>query len=103
MIDTAVVAWEPLLVENFEQPAFTEMPPNFMQENFKKQVQTVREFVEKGAAIFGNERTIPEQYYQEMLITGLKQPSAGKYSVFHENALYVCGYGHPTAVRLGYM
>ena len=37
------------------------------------------------------------------LLLGLAEDKVGKYSTFHENAMYSVGYNHPETVRLAYM
>ncbi|THH18623.1 hypothetical protein EW146_g2394 [Bondarzewia mesenterica] len=98
--DTAMVTWDPSIVEPFRNSSFIPAPVDFINTNFDRQIETVEAFARRISNVS------PDIAHREMikvLLGGLTNSEIGRYSTFHDNAVYACGYTHPKAVRLAYM
>ncbi|KAI0341433.1 hypothetical protein BDW22DRAFT_303425 [Trametopsis cervina] len=80
--DTAVCVFDPALVGAFK-PSRMVREPHGLMDNFEPldKVPTIA----------------------SVLLTGLAETRMGLYSMFHENAIYEFGYGHPKTVRNAFM
>lgn len=100
--DKVEAVWDPEITGPFRNadPKFADPPPDLMK-NFKKQNETVEEFLKRTA------KMSPEQHMealQTILLGALHDPSVvGIYSCMHDNSIYVRGYAHPETERLGNM
>ncbi|EIW86830.1 hypothetical protein CONPUDRAFT_115565 [Coniophora puteana RWD-64-598 SS2] len=99
--DKAIVIWEPTIINTFRNAdlKFSKAPEDLMS-HFLKENITVEQFLEgtdaSGAGLVHG--------MQIALLAGLEDSSAvGKYSNFHDIAIYELGYTHETTIRLAYM
>lgn len=100
--DTALVMWNPEMVSSFinANESYAD-PPDELEAGFTRSVETGIDFLKKLDGLNLEQRTQRYQYY---LLGGLQDPSLiGQYSTMHDNAIYMCGYGSPEAVKMGYM
>nr|XP_031858493.1 uncharacterized protein CI109_006138 [Kwoniella shandongensis]KAA5525565.1 hypothetical protein CI109_006138 [Kwoniella shandongensis] len=103
--DTVQLFWGKELVEKFKNAddVYADVPADFEQENFDKQVVKGTEFL--GALVTDDVdeggRIAREQ---EWLLAGIKGDAlTGTYSDLHGNAVYKLGYDHPETIRLARM
>ncbi|KAJ7439948.1 RNA dependent RNA polymerase-domain-containing protein [Mycena latifolia] len=89
-----------IFLNSFKNQPFTPPPPNFMAENFEREVKTVEEV--------GNELRFKspkdaQQSFQEYLLGSLRDSQVGLYSFYHENAIWRHGYNHPNSILMAYI
>ena len=100
--DKGLVIFQPEVVEAFKEPPlhYSETPKN-IKEYFKPDNEKGVEFL----ARFNHLDEAAKIYeLQEHLLTAIRDTSVvGKYSKFHDNAIYTLGYTHPETIRLAYM
>ncbi|KAJ7144779.1 RNA dependent RNA polymerase-domain-containing protein [Mycena crocata] len=98
--DEAIIIRDPAIVDPFGNQAFVPVPHTFQADNFEKQVQTVSEF---GRRL--EKMSIPEAQstFQKELIAGLKDDNIGKYSQYHDCAVYEYGLDDPRTRRMAHM
>jgi len=99
--DKAIAIWQPAIVSAFKNaPLQYSSPPKDLLDNFKKETSHVSEIVAK----HGSHPASMESQIQSFLLGGLHDQSLiGKYSNFHDIAIYTLGYRHPETTRLAYM
>lgn len=100
--DTAHLIWEPRIVREFQNAdsKYADPPPE-MNDAFLKDTKTVEGFLHDSENFSSNQKC---QQLQEYLLSSLKSSSlVGRYSGFHNVAVYRFGYHHDEAWRLAYM
>ncbi|KAF9244585.1 RNA dependent RNA polymerase-domain-containing protein [Melanogaster broomeanus] len=99
--DKAIAIWQPEIVNGFKSPPLHySVPPATLMENFKKDITSAAAFLERYSG--GLQAAIPD--LQAFLLAGLQDTTqVGKYSNFHDVAIYTRGYSHPDTIRLAYM
>ncbi|KAL4070840.1 RNA dependent RNA polymerase-domain-containing protein [Scleroderma citrinum] len=99
--DKAIAIWQPAIVSAFKNaPLQYSFPPKDLPDNFKKDKAHASDLLEK----HGSRPAALESRLQAFLIRGLQdQTLVGKYSNFHDIAIYILGYAHPETIRLAYM
>lgn len=101
--DTATVIWDQSLVVPFTNSPdrLAAIPPNFLEDNFVKQVVTVEEFQE---ALDGCDELTRITNLQHFLMASmLDEQLTGKYSGLHDVGVYTKGCAHPETMRLAHM
>ena len=96
--DVVMVTWEPALVEPFCNHEFVPEPDGLKERYFDRKVESVQDFGHRVS-------NLPDRANEllQVLLGGLGNPMVGKYSNFHDNAVYSKGYMDPETVRLAYM
>ncbi|KIJ68575.1 hypothetical protein HYDPIDRAFT_106781 [Hydnomerulius pinastri MD-312] len=99
--DKAIAIWQPSIVATFRNaPLHYSYPPNNLAGNFKKETCLASDFIKQHSHHL--ESMVPGM--QTFLLAGLQDiSSVGKYSNFHDVAIYTLGYAHPETIRLAYM
>ncbi|KAF9229158.1 hypothetical protein BS17DRAFT_742893 [Gyrodon lividus] len=99
--DKAIAIWQPEIVNTFQSaPLHYSVPPPTLMENFKKDTSLATDFLKHHSHDL--QSAIPD--LQAYLLAGLQDTSSvGKYSNFHDIAIYTLGYSHPDTIRLAYM
>lgn len=90
------------MVEAFKEPPlhYSEPPPD-IKSNFKRENEQVVEFLARVAHLDDASKIYK---LQEYLLGAVCDTSVvGKYSKFHEIAIYTLGYTHAETIRLAYM
>lgn len=102
MSDELIVIWDGEIVEAFDNKPFTEAPVDLIKANFEPsgKVETVKIFCIRTETMSPRQAN---EAFLEHLIANLNESQVGLYSMMHENATVVYGYGHPHSVRLAYM
>lgn len=95
-----MLTWMPEIVSTFRPSALNVMPSDFLEKNFKKNVETLAEFKQRVASLPEEER---DYQFHDVFLLGVGDSLVGLYSRMHENAIYQYGYGHPITVRIGHM
>lgn len=101
-LDTAVIIFDPVIVEPFHGPPdVTPEPPDF-QDNFESQ-----ESIPKVFQVVDEMNAHPDRasnILQRHLLVGLSDfDKKGTYSRFHEYAIFMHGYNDPRAILMAYM
>ena len=99
--DVAVCIFDQNIVQAFRPPPITDEPAGFQTAYFEPmdKVPTV-ESVMKEMAAYPSEA---DDRLRRHLLIGLNESKVGKYSMYHENAIYTLGYNDPVTIRLAYM
>ncbi|KAJ7439963.1 RNA dependent RNA polymerase-domain-containing protein [Mycena latifolia] len=98
--DEAIIIREPAIVEAFQNKAFVPPPDDFLVENFKRQVQSVTDFGEKlGQMPIADAQSA----FQKEVLAGLTDNRIGKYSIYHDCAVYYHGLDDDETRRLAHM
>jgi RNA-dependent RNA polymerase len=99
--DKAVAIWQPEIVTTFQSaPLHYSIPPPTLMENFKKDTSSAADFL--NCHSHDLQSATPD--LQAFLLAGLQDTSSvGKYSNFHDVAIYTLGYSHEDTIRLAYM
>ncbi|KAI0307660.1 RNA dependent RNA polymerase-domain-containing protein [Multifurca ochricompacta] len=98
--DTVMVNWNPSIVEQFQQPKVVDMPGGFQMNNFEEHVESVKSFCDRLSHSAPDKA--PELFSREILNSSADS-KVGKYSRFHQFAVYTMGYSDSNTVRLAYM
>ncbi|EAU84823.2 RNA-directed RNA polymerase [Coprinopsis cinerea okayama7 len=104
--DKVTVIWDPKIVDPFKtaDPSHGDPPDDaFKEANFEADTTniSVADFLAQNAKAPPVERVRKIQKY---LLDAVTDTSAvGKYSNFHDNAVYKYGFAHPKAIRLAHM
>ncbi|KAF9569288.1 hypothetical protein CPC08DRAFT_701791 [Agrocybe pediades] len=93
---------EPSIVQNFKQAdlKYADPPPD-INSNFARENTEVVQF-QKQIESTSVENQI-RQFQRHLLGAVRNTTVVGKYSTFHETAIYTLGYTHPETIRLAYM
>lgn len=76
------------------------MPPNFHENNFERDVESVRDFAQRMERLSGKDA---QNAFQDILVLGLANAKVGQYSNMHDTAVYLYGLDDTRTVRLAYM
>ncbi|PPQ99097.1 hypothetical protein CVT24_009364 [Panaeolus cyanescens] len=98
--DTVIVFWHKLMVESFRNAddKYSHEPP-IVETCFTRDMETGTRFLERLKSFQSEESRI--HAYQDHLLSPLQSThSVGKYSTWHDNAIYKLGYGHPETQEL---
>ncbi|KAH7915886.1 RNA dependent RNA polymerase-domain-containing protein [Hygrophoropsis aurantiaca] len=101
--DKAIAIWDPTIVKPFTNAnlRYSHPPPNFIADNFVQNSLRAKTFWDD------HKHTAPECIIagmQPFLLSGLRDTSlVGRYSNFHDLAMYLKGYSDPETIRLAYM
>lgn len=100
--DKGIVTWQPELVSAFKNaPLKYANPPSDIKNYFSRENEEVKAFQNKIATISVHNKI---RQFQHHLLGAVRDTSiVGKYSTFHEIAIYTLGYAHPETIRLAYM
>ena len=98
-VDELIVIYDPDIVGPFESKPFTS-PPEDLMTSFERDVERVEAFCTRAQGLLPRQAN---EAFQEVLIGNLNDPPKGLYSMMHENASIMHGYGSSIAIRLGYM
>lgn len=100
--DKGLITNQPELVIPFiNAPLHFSEPPPDMQKYFERENEAVPAFLER-TSVLSDDAKINER--QQYLLGSIRDMSVvGKYSNFHEAAIYTLGYTHPETIRLAYM
>lgn len=100
--DKGLITNQPELVIPFiNAPLHFSEPPSNMQKYFVRENEAVPAFLER-TSVLSDDAKIHER--QQYLLGAIRDTSVvGKYSNFHEAAIYTLGYTHPETIRLAYM
>lgn len=100
--DKGLVIFQPEVVEAFkESPLHYSEPPPDIKSYFKRENEEVSTFLVRVAPL---DEAFKIHKLQEYLLGSIRDTSVvGKYSIFHETAIYTLGYTHPETIRLAYM
>ena len=103
-VDELIVIYDPDVVGPFESKPFTN-PPKDLMTSFERDVERVEAFCTRVQNLSSGQlpSRAANEAFQEVLIGNLNDPPKGLYSVMHENASIMHGYGSAVAIRLGYM
>ncbi|KXN85003.1 putative RNA-dependent RNA polymerase SHL2 [Leucoagaricus sp. SymC.cos] len=88
------------IVEPFQNKPFVAGPPDLLEKNFQKHVETVGNFCERVKSQLSTESQVA---LQAALLLSLNEDRKGLYSLFHDSAIEKFGYNSPEAIRLAYM
>ena len=88
------------VVDLFKNRAFTQPPPNFINDNFNRDVESVEAFCERISALDTHDA---HEAFQDALVSNLSESIVGLYSMFHEIACLRFGYDSPKSIRLAYV
>jgi hypothetical protein len=69
-------------------------------EYFEREVERVEAFCTRAKGLPFRQAN---EAFQDILIANLNEPQVGLYSMMHENASVMHGYGSPAAIRMAYM
>lgn len=99
--DKAIAIWEPAIVTSFKNaPLCHSLPPEDLLSNFNKDSCAVADLVQE----HGLHPSMVEARIQSFLLGGLQSNTqVGRYSNFHDVAVYTLGYSHMETIRLAYM
>jgi RNA-dependent RNA polymerase len=102
--DTGVFIYEPFIVEHFKNSKLVRVPERFIEENFEPETKinpvTAIEYEIQKAAMISS--LTASRLLQQHLLAGLTESIVGKYSKFHENAIYMHGYDDPRTVGMAH-
>ncbi|KAH7912600.1 RNA dependent RNA polymerase-domain-containing protein [Hygrophoropsis aurantiaca] len=101
--DKAIAIWDPNIVQHFTNAdlKYSTPAPDFLKDNFVKESLSAHTFWEENKHKH-SELLLP--LVQKFLLGGLRDTSlVGKYSNFHDLAIYLKGYNHSETIRLAYM
>ena len=101
--DTACLTYEPTIVEAFTQPVFTDQPPNFKNDFVPQDLAKTMTAVTEELEDTTDNDIAAEHLLRDVLLAGLVDIPVGLFSVYHENAVWLKGYGDPDAVRVAYL
>ncbi|KAF5352350.1 hypothetical protein D9756_006189 [Leucocoprinus leucothites] len=98
--DELFIIREAELVEPFQNKPFVAGPPDLLEKNFQKHVETVSQFCERVKFL---PPAKSQSELQKALLLSLSGDRKGLYSKFHDNAIEKYGYNSREAIRLAYM
>ena len=100
--DKGILTWQPELVAPFKNaPLKYSNPPANIDSYFSRENEEVKTFQHKIATISVHNKIRQLQHH---LLGAVRDTSiVGKYSGFHEMAIYTLGYSHQETIRLAYM
>ena len=100
--DKGVVFYDPDIVQHFRNADVKySYEPADLAENFSRNTETVSDVLRR---IQHEPLHIQLRELQPFLLGAIRDTSiVGKYSSFHDYAIYVLGYAHPDTIRLNYM
>ncbi|KAJ3509083.1 hypothetical protein NLJ89_g5408 [Agrocybe chaxingu] len=98
--DEPIIFYDLELVECFDSKPLAEAPPDFMENNFDRDVESVGNFCTRIAN--ASPRSAGEAFL-EVLVANLSESQKGLYDMMHGNAVVKYGYGHPETIRLAYI
>jgi hypothetical protein len=97
--DTAFIIWDPQVVKPFKQPTLVKPPLDIISANFSRSIETVVDFSQRVSRMSKS----GQMEFQKVLVDTCKDHRVGLYSLFHDIAVYIHGYGHPEVERLGHL
>jgi RNA-dependent RNA polymerase len=100
--DKGVVFYDPDIVKNFQNADEKySYEPKGLAVNFSQNTDKVADVLER---IRGESPISQLQELQKFLLGAIRDTSmVGKYSSYHDHAIYTLGYNHPETIRLNYM
>ncbi|KAF8913977.1 RNA dependent RNA polymerase-domain-containing protein [Gymnopilus junonius] len=101
--DKGIFTWQPEIVQSFQNaPDHFSEPPSDINLNFARENLGVAEYITQTESVSNTEEKI--RGLQKYLLGAICNTTVvGKYSNFHEIAIYTLGYRHPETIRLAYM
>ncbi|KAI6047736.1 RNA dependent RNA polymerase-domain-containing protein [Pisolithus marmoratus] len=95
--DKAIAIWQPTIVGPFRNaPLCHSFPPNDLLNNFSKESCTMSDLIKE----HGLHPSTMEARIQSFLLGGLQSNAqVGRYSNFHDVAIYTLGYNHKETIR----
>lgn len=102
--DTGVFIYEDSIVANFRNSELCRIPDGFIEQHFEPEakivaVSSLREEIEKLRELSPSSASTA---LQQQLLSGLKESIVGRYSKFHEIAIYSYGYGDEQTMTLAH-
>jgi len=100
--DKGIVFYDPDIVRHFRNADIKySFEPKGLADNFARNTETVSDVLQR---IRSAPHIIQLRELQKFLLGAIRDTSiVGKYSSFHDYAIYVLGYDHPDTIRLNYM
>jgi RNA-dependent RNA polymerase len=100
--DKGVLIWQPELVQPFiNAPLDFSKEPAGIADYFSRNNETVSDFLMRTASA---QSTVRIHEVQQYLLGAIRDTTVvGRYSIFHDNAIYTLGYTDPQTIRLAYM
>ncbi|KIO08385.1 hypothetical protein M404DRAFT_997314 [Pisolithus tinctorius Marx 270] len=99
--DKAIAIWQPTIVTSFKNaPLHHSFPPGDLLSNFNRDGCSVSDLIKEHEF----HPSMTGARIQSFLLGGLQSNTlVGKYSNFHDVAIYTLGYNHKETIRLAYM
>lgn len=100
--DKGLVIYDPDIVADFQNADDKySYEPKDLADNFSQNTEKVSDVLER---IEGYSSVAQVHEFQRFLLGAIRDTSiVGKYSGFHDYAIYTLGYSHPETIRLSYM
>lgn len=100
--DKGIFIWQPELVNPFRNaPLRHADPPTNIMSYFSRENEEVGAFQNK---VLNTSKENQIRQLQNALLGAVRTDSVvGKYSTYHDIAIYTLGYAHPETIRLAYM
>lgn len=98
--DDAIIIRDPAIVDSFQNQAVVPVPEGFLADNFERQVQSVTDF---GETLERMEFASAQHAFQKEVSAGLVDDKIGKYSIYHDCAVYQYGLDDARTRRLAHM
>lgn len=100
--DKGVVFYDPDIVNSFQNADEKySYEPEGLPESFSQNTEKVVDVLER---IKEDSPISQVQQIQKFLLGAIRDTSmVGKYSSYHDHAIYTLGYNHPETIRLSYM
>ncbi|KAJ8455635.1 hypothetical protein ONZ45_g18889 [Pleurotus djamor] len=98
--DEDIIIWDQDIVRPFRNHPFVAEPPDFLAQNFEKQVQRVGEFCDQ---VYQMDVAAAQRRILDVMLLNVCDSKVGVYSKFHDTAVWKHGLNHERAVLLAYM
>jgi RNA-dependent RNA polymerase len=100
--DKGWACWDPRLVAPFVNADLKYLEePESLGKKFSKDTERVSDFLQRVRNLSIESRILETQ---KVTLGALRDPSlVGKYSTYHDKAMYIYGYSHPKTIELAYM
>ncbi|KAJ7646908.1 RNA dependent RNA polymerase-domain-containing protein [Roridomyces roridus] len=98
--DEAIIIGDPDIVTPFQNQPFVPVPEGFLETNFERQVKKVADF---GQELAKMDVATAQRAFQGEVLAGLVDSFVGRYSYFHDFAVYEHGLDHADTRRIAHM
>ncbi|KAG6883508.1 hypothetical protein C0993_005764 [Termitomyces sp. T159_Od127] len=99
-LDSVFILFSNSLLEDFKNKPVKPIPPSFMDDNFQKHPERVKQFAGRVSSLASQD---VHKAFADILMTDIDDKKFGLYSNWQDYAIYAYGYEDPRSERLAYM